>query len=46
MYQARIVAVLQHTEVPQTQFGKTLVNEVDGGVDIQGDRCLSNKGRC
>lgn len=40
MHQARIVAILQHAEIPQAQFGKTLVNEVDGGVHIQGDRGL------
>lgn len=40
MHQACILAILQHAEIPQAQFGKTLVNEVDGGVDIQGDRGL------
>lgn len=34
MHQACIVAILQHAEIPQAQFGKTLVNEVDGGVHI------------
>lgn len=40
MYQARIVAILQHAEIPQAQFGKALVDEVDGGVHVQGDGCL------
>jgi hypothetical protein len=40
MHQARIVAILQHAEIPQAQLGKTLVDKINGGMNIEGDGCL------
>lgn len=40
MHQACIMAILQHAEIPEPQFGETLVDKVDGRVDVQRDRRL------
>lgn len=46
VHETRILPVLEDTKVPEAQLGKTLVDQVDGGVDVQGDRSLMQVSTC
>lgn len=37
MYETNILSILQDTEVAETKFGETLVDQVNRRVDIEGD---------
>lgn len=43
MYQARVQSILKDTQVPQAQFGKTLINKVYRGVDVESNRGLQGQ---
>lgn len=40
MYQASVFAVAGYTEVSKPKFGKALIDQIDGRVDIKSDRSL------